>query len=68
MATLDDEIAALESAIRRGVRTVEYNGERVEYRSLADMRSILAEMKGSQGATQPTHGGRFYPAFDRRAQ
>lgn len=67
MATLEEEIAALEGAIRRGVRKVEYNGESVEYRSLAEMRSILSEMKRENAPSAASHGGRAYPTFDRRA-
>lgn len=66
MATLADEITALESAIRRGVRSVTYDGQTVTYRSLAEMRSILSEMRREAGVTsRPADGGRFYPTYSK---
>jgi hypothetical protein len=39
------EIIALEKAINSGVTEVSYGDKRVTYRSLADMRQLLADMK-----------------------
>ena len=66
MATLSDEIAALKSAIRRGVKSVTYDGQTVTYRSLSEMRSILAEMERDAGVTsKPADGGRVYPTYSK---
>jgi uncharacterized protein YdbL (DUF1318 family) len=40
-----EQITALRAAIATGATVVEYGDKRVEYRSLAEMRSILAEME-----------------------
>jgi len=49
---LADDIAALTAAIRQGIQTVEYDGRRVTYRSLDEMRSILSDMERDQSAAQ----------------
>jgi len=60
-AATQAEVDALESAIRRGVRSVEYNGESVTYRSLAEMRAILQDMKRQVYGSTST--GQTYPTF-----
>jgi len=45
MAYTQAQITALEEAIAAGVLRVSYDGKSVEYRSLKEMRAILAEMK-----------------------
>lgn len=46
MAYTQEQVAALETAIATGALTVRNaNGEFVTYRSLAEMRSVLGEMK-----------------------
>lgn len=45
MAATAAQIAALEEAIASGATEVSYGDKRVSYRSLADMRQILSEMK-----------------------
>lgn len=45
MAVTAAQIDALQKAIATGATTVAYGDKRVEYRSLSDMRQILAEMK-----------------------
>lgn len=39
------QIVALERAIASGATRVSYDGKNVEYRSLAEMREVLATMK-----------------------
>jgi len=52
---LSDDIEALRSAMRKGVQTVEYDGRRVTYRSIAEMREVLQDMEREQaGTTGPT--------------
>jgi hypothetical protein len=47
MAWTQTDIDALKAAIATGVRDVQYSdNSRVTYRSLDEMRSILAEMEG----------------------
>lgn len=45
------KIAALEDAMASGELTVESDGERVTYRSIADIRSALDYLKQQQSAT-----------------
>lgn len=42
---LDVQIAQLEEMLAAGVTSASYDGKRVEYRSLRDMRSVLAELR-----------------------
>lgn len=44
-----DDYAALKSAIAKGVRLVQYEGQRVEYQSTADMLRVLAMMEAELG-------------------
>jgi hypothetical protein len=41
----DPQITALANALALGVTLVEYDGKRTQYRSLAEMRSLLREME-----------------------
>lgn len=45
MAATSAEILALEKAINAGVTDVSYGDKRATYRSLSEMRQILAQMK-----------------------
>lgn len=60
---LSDEITALQSAIRRGVKSVQYDGHSVTYQSLDDMQRVLRQMQREAGAT--IHAGPSYPAFSK---
>lgn len=54
MATQEELIArrdALEAAIDAGVRVVEYNGTRTEYRSQRDMLAALARLNERVGSS-----------------
>lgn len=54
MAYTSGDIADLEEAIRTGARRVRYSdGSEVEYRSLSEMRSILADMKAQVANAKP---------------
>lgn len=65
MAYSQSEIENLERAMARGVLTVEYDGQKVTYRSLAEMERQLATMKAGQG--DATLAPRFSNTiFDRR--
>lgn len=56
------DIDALEDAIGSGARRVRYSdGSEVEYRTLAEMRSILADMKASVSAKTPVRAFRGAP-------
>ena len=57
MSYTQTQIDALRTAIATGATKVRMNGEEVQYRSLAEMRSILADMEASVGAvTRPKVG------------
>lgn len=60
---LTDEIAALQSAIRRGVKSVQYDGHSVTYQSLDDMQRVLRQMQREAGATSAAAPA--YPAFSK---
>lgn len=51
MATLD-EYEALGRAIARGARVYEYNGKRLEYRSLSEMYAIRRQLAAELGIAQ----------------
>lgn len=51
MSYTQGQIDALRAAIATGATRVRMNGEEVEYRSLAEMKSILADMEASVAAT-----------------
>lgn len=62
MAFTQSDIDALEEAIGTGARRVRYSdGSEVEYRTLAEMRSILADMKASVSTTTPVRAFRGAP-------
>ena len=49
MAYTQQQIDALEAAIAMGATSVQYSDKKVEYRSLAEMKEILQQMKESLG-------------------
>ena len=58
-AYTQSDLDALRSSIARGVRVVEYNGERVEYRSLKEMQSLASQMErelSGQASTRSVFG------------
>lgn len=65
MSTPQERIEALEAAIARGALQVRVGDEQVTYRSLAEMRSILSELKAAAG-TAPVR--QHYPRFVRRPE
>jgi hypothetical protein len=59
MARTQDDIDALQAAIDTGARAVTYSdGSQVEYRTLAEMRSILKEMKTEVSGAKPVRAFR----------
>lgn len=63
MAWTQTHLDALEAAIARGTRSVTYDGERVEYHSLADMLQLRAIMRADLGYTSAT-GAKRYAIFN----
>lgn len=57
MAYTTEQMTALQDAIAQGVLSVEYSDKKVTYRSLDEMRTILADMKKELGASN--HGRRY---------
>ena len=45
MATTEEHLAALKDARAKGARVLQRDGERVEYRSLAEMDQIIATLE-----------------------
>ena len=62
MATLAEQIAALEAAIAKGVKSVSYDGHSVVYQNAADMRATLASLKRQAGVARANVA---YPEFAR---
>lgn len=61
------EIAALESALAAGELTVESDGDRVTYQSVADLLSALTYFRNKAAAASSTlrRGGSTVAVFDR---
>lgn len=49
-----EQLTALSDAIAQGVLTVEYADKKVTYRSLAEMKEILYDMKKDLGLAPPS--------------
>jgi protein tyrosine phosphatase (PTP) superfamily phosphohydrolase (DUF442 family) len=64
MAWTQTDRDALAARVKEGVLTVEYEGRRVTYQNLADMRALLGEMD-SQIAAASGSGTRSYATFTR---
>ena len=65
MSYTQADITALRANLAKGVTQVEVAGEKVAFRSLAEMRSLLAEMEAAvagAGAASRQH----YPGFMER--
>lgn len=65
MSYTQDDIARLRSAISKGASQVKMGEEQVTFRSLAEMRSLLAEMEASVAGSAGT-GLQHYPQFVER--
>lgn len=65
MAYTEADAAALRSAIARGARRLKMNGEEVEYRDLAEMRSILSEIEASLAGQPTSEVSITYPSMGR---
>lgn len=63
MSTVAEQLAALKAAKARGVRRVQMNGESVEYASLKEMNSIIADLEAQLGAAPSRQ---VYPRFTER--
>ncbi|WP_430430202.1 phage head-tail joining protein [Oceanicaulis sp.] len=46
------DLDALNSAIATGARSVSYNGQRVDYRDLSEMKSVRDEMERELGVVK----------------
>lgn len=64
MATTEEQIEAIKSAMYSGVLTVQYNGRTITYRSMVDLERALARLTGEQAAAAGT-GSRDYAEFYR---
>lgn len=65
MAYTENDIAALESAIARGLTSARRGDEEVRYRSLAEMQAILAQMKAEVRGAAAIPGRLVYPTVTR---
>lgn len=63
MAWTQSQLDALETAIVQGVTSVTYDGERVEYRSIAEMLQLRGVMRSALGLNG-SMGARRYAIFD----
>lgn len=62
MAYTEEQLTALKTALATGATRVKMNGEEVEYRSLAEMRSIIATMERELGRKRPAV---FQPTYSK---
>lgn len=62
MAWTTAQLAALESAMARGVREVTYDGQKTVYGSLAEMMQLREAMRRSLGVAD---SGRRFAAYDK---
>lgn len=65
MAYTQADYDELQAAIARGAKSVAYRDKRVEYRSLDEMRSILAEMGKQLAIPSSRPPSRTYAKFDK---
>lgn len=63
MSYTQDDITRLRAAIAKGASKVRMGDEEVTFRSLAEMRSLLAEMEASVAGSA---GRQHYPQFVER--
>lgn len=63
MSSLANDITKLKQAIRSGATKVTYKDRSVEYRSLSEMRSVLADMEVEAG-TRTSGRRRTNPTYD----
>lgn len=65
MSYTQKDIDTLRSAMAKGVQQAKLGDEQITFRSLSEMRSLLAEMEGTvKGAVSRQH----YPQFTARPQ
>lgn len=65
MAWTQADVDKMKRAIASGARVVQLNGERVEYRSLAEMRATLAMMQGDLDCARKGAFSVSYPRMTR---
>lgn len=63
MAYTEQDLAALKANIVRGVTSLEVNGEKVTFRSIAEMREIVAMIEADLAPRRDT--GFHLPTFSR---
>lgn len=61
MAWTQADIDALKAAMARGLKSAQIGQERVEYASMAEMRSALAMMEAEVSGTSRSTVGVIYP-------
>lgn len=59
MIWTQEHITTLAGAISKGILEVSYDGKRVVYQSLAEMRSLLAEMRAQVNPAASGYGTVF---------
>lgn len=62
MTSIDTKIERLEDAIASGARVVSYDDRRVEYRSLKEMKQVLAGLKAKRDGKKRKR--RTNPGYD----
>ena len=65
MAWTQSDIDSLKAAIAKGVKVVQMGTERVEYASIAEMRSILGMMEAEVAGTSRGSISVSYPSTSR---
>lgn len=65
MAISQEDIDALQTALGTGAKKVKKGDEEVEYRSISEMRAILADMKSQLAGGKRTGIAVVYPTIGR---
>lgn len=65
MALSQSDLTALETALASGELTVEYDGKRVTYRSVDELKSAIAYVQEQLAAAASTRQTQSYAMFSR---
>lgn len=65
MALTTSDLTALETALASGELTVEYDGRRVTFRSVAELRSAIEYVKGEIASAAGTRTTQSFAEFTR---
>ena len=65
MSYTQAQLNTIKEAYAEGVTKVTYNGRTIEYRSLSEMKAIIADIEGDLGGTKTDSDKAHFPTYDR---